>query len=67
VLAARVDANRIITLQLAPPTYQEYLRTSDIARIHKAVATIFDQPAAGASPSVTPAPTATPRPCPRPS
>jgi LCP family protein required for cell wall assembly len=67
VLAARVDANKIMSLQLAPPTYQEYLRTSDIARIHKAVATIFDQPAAGASPSVTPAPIATPRPCPRPS
>lgn len=61
VLAARVDTADIQTISLAPPTYPEYMKTADITRIRKLVATIFDAPAA--SPSATAA--ATLKPCPR--
>lgn len=62
VLAARVDAGEIQTIQLSPPTYPEYLTTKTIQRIHDRVATVFDEPAASPSPT----PKSTPRPCPRP-
>jgi LCP family protein required for cell wall assembly len=62
VLAARVDANDIETIQLSPPTYPEYLRTKDIQRIRDRFAAAFDEPAATASPT----PAKTPKPCPRP-
>jgi LCP family protein required for cell wall assembly len=64
VLAARVDSRSIQSISLAPPTYPEYLTTSAITRIQKAVATVFDGPAAEASP--TPTPSATTKPCPKP-
>jgi LCP family protein required for cell wall assembly len=63
VLAARVDTSDIQTISLAPPTYPEFMKTADITRIQKLVATIFDSPAASPSPSATPG--STPKPCPR--
>ncbi|MEO8272482.1 MAG: LCP family protein [Chloroflexota bacterium] len=61
VLAAQVDTSDIETIQFSPPTYAEYLRTKDIARIRDRFATVFDAPAQSPSPS----PAATPKPCPR--
>jgi LCP family protein required for cell wall assembly len=61
-LAANVDTADIQPISLAPPTYPEFLRTKDIQRIQKLVATIFENPAASPSPT----PDSTPRPCPKP-
>lgn len=61
VLAAHVDSHDIQAISLAPPLYPEYMTTSEIKRIQKAVATVFDAPAA--APSATP--DVTPKPCPK--
>lgn len=61
VLAARVDPNDIVTIQLSPPTYPEYLRTKDIQRIRDRFAGVFEGPVASTSPTAA----TTPKPCPR--
>lgn len=61
VLAARVDAGDIQTIQFSPPTYPEYLSTKTIQRIRDRFATVFDAPSAAPSPT----PAVTPKPCPR--
>lgn len=61
VLAARVDSRDIQSISFAPPTYPEYMTTSEIKRIQKAVATVFDAPPAEPSPT----PGVTPKPCPK--
>jgi LCP family protein required for cell wall assembly len=62
VLAARVDAGDIQTIQFSPPTYPEFLGTKSIQRIRDRVATVFDAPAASPSPTAAAAAKACPRP-----
>jgi LCP family protein required for cell wall assembly len=60
-LAARVDSHAIQTIELAPPTYPEFLNTKEIKAIQARVRTIFDAATAGPSPT----PSVAPKPCPR--
>jgi LCP family protein required for cell wall assembly len=61
VLAAKVDSHDIQSISFAPPTYPEYLSSTEIRHIQKVVATVFDAPAAEPSPT----PDVTPKPCPK--
>lgn len=61
VVAARVDAQDIQTIQFSPPTYPEYLNAKAIQKIRNRVATVFDEPATSPSPTAA----ATPKSCPR--
>jgi LCP family protein required for cell wall assembly len=61
-LADRVDARRIESFMIWPPTFPEYLNAAAIRRVRQAVRTYFDSPA----PAPTPGPKASPKPCPRP-
>jgi LCP family protein required for cell wall assembly len=74
VLAAHVESHQIMTIELSPPKYPEFLDTKEIKAIQTRVQTIFDTPATpagsgdpGATSAPTPAPTpdVTPKPCPR--
>jgi len=60
-LAARVDRSSVITYSFWPPATPQVLDTAGIEHIREVVATIFDSPAAGP----TPTPATTPKPCPR--
>lgn len=62
VLAARVDRGDIQTIQFSPPKYPEFLNAKSIQKIRDRVATVFDAPAAAASPTPGPSPKACPRP-----
>lgn len=61
-LAAKVDASRIESFMVWPPTFPEYLDTASIRRVRLTVRNYFQEPA----PTPTPGPKATPKPCPRP-
>ena len=61
-LAASVDASRIESFMIWPPTFPEYLDAASIRRVRLTVRTYFQQPA----PTPTPGPKATPKSCPRP-
>jgi len=61
VLAARVDRSNVTTYSFWPPATPQRLDTAGIEHIREVVATVFDTPAAGP----TPTPASTPKPCPR--
>jgi LCP family protein required for cell wall assembly len=60
-LAARVDRGSVRTYSFWPPETPQRLDTAGIEHVREVVATIFDTPAAGP----TPTPDSTPKPCPR--
>jgi hypothetical protein len=73
-LAAHVESHQIMTIQLSPPKYPEFLNTKEINAIQTRVQTIFatpttpagsGSPGATATPTPTPTPDVTPKPCPR--
>jgi polyisoprenyl-teichoic acid--peptidoglycan teichoic acid transferase len=61
-LADRVDASRIESFMIWPPTFPEYLDAAAIRRVRRTVRTYFETPA----PAPTQGPKASPKPCPRP-
>lgn len=68
-LASSVDPATVHRIGFDPPTYREYVTTKEMAKIQKAVRTVFATAApspsgsASAAPTATPRPSATPKPC----
>jgi LCP family protein required for cell wall assembly len=60
-LAAKVEPNKVRSIQFSPPTYAEYLNTSAIKKIRTTAANVFDN--WSTAPQSTASPTPTPEPC----